>query len=140
MISIINGANLNLQGQRQPEIYGSETFEQLQERLAKKFPNEEFRFFQSNSEGEIIDYIHSLISSDCKGVIINPGAYAHYSLAIADALRALNIPKIEVHISNIFARDDFRHVSVTAPACKAVISGLGLEGYILAAAYLMDCR
>lgn len=134
MYCIINGPNLNLLGKRQPEIYGKTTFEDHLQALRGKFPELEIEYFQSNCEGEIIDKIHFLgyQRPDCKGIIINPGAYAHYSYAIADAIASIQTPVVEVHISNIHARDEFRHKSVTAPACRAMLTGFGLLGYELA--------
>lgn len=139
MIAIINGPNLNLLGKRQPEIYGTETFEHVLKELREKFPLCAIEYFQSNSEGEIIDKLHQLgyESHECKGIIINPGAYSHYSYAIADAIAAINVPVVEVHISNIMSREDFRHRSVTAKNCRGIISGLGTEGYALALHYLL---
>ena len=138
MICIINGPNLNLLGKRQPEIYGTTSFEDCLRELREKFPETPIEYFQSNGEGEIIDKIHRLgyETPDCKGIIINPGAYAHYSYAIADAISSIQLPVIEVHISNIHARDEFRHKSVTAPSCKAMLCGFGLRGYELALRYL----
>lgn len=138
MIAIINGPNLNLLGKRQPEIYGCETFENFLEHLREKNPLLPIEYFQSNSEGEIIDHIHKLgyDRPDCKGIVINPGAYTHYSYAIADAISAINLPVVEVHISNIMEREDFRHKSVTAPACAGMLTGFGLKGYALAVEYL----
>lgn len=138
MIAIINGPNLNLLGKRQPEIYGCETFENFLEHLREKNPLLPIEYFQSNSEGEIIDHIHKLgyDRPDCKGIVINPGAYTHYSYAIADAISAINLPVVEVHISNIMEREDFRHKSVTAPACAGMVTGFGLKGYALAVEYL----
>ena len=138
MITIINGPNLNLLGKREPEIYGSESFEDFLHNLRERFPHIPIEYFQSNCEGEIITKLHKLgfDTPECKGIIINPGAYAHYSYAIADAIAAIKLPVVEVHISNIYAREEFRHKSVTAPMCKGMISGLGLEGYALAISYL----
>lgn len=138
MITIINGPNLNLLGKRQPEIYGHETFEDYLRILRDRFPLIPIEYFQSNSEGEIIDRIHKLgfDSPDCKGIILNPGAYTHYSYAIADAIAAINIPVVEVHISNIMGREDFRHHSVTAPYCKGMLTGFGLEGYSMAVSFI----
>lgn len=138
MLAIINGPNLNLLGKRQPEIYGSRNFEDFLLNLRSRFPVTPIEYFQSNSEGEIIDKIHHLgyNEPECRGIVINPGAYAHYSYAIADAIASINLPVIEVHISNIAAREEFRRTSVTAPACKAMISGCGLEGYELAISFL----
>ncbi len=132
-ILIIHGPNLNLLGSREPEIYGSLTLEDINDRLiseAKKL-DVELEIHQSNSEGEIIDYLHGA-NSRADGIIINPGAYTHYSLAIFDAVAAISPPVIEVHLSNIYAREEFRHVSVIAPACLGQICGLGWQGYILA--------
>ena len=140
MIVIINGPNLNLLGKRQPEIYGSESFEHFLHKLRERFPETAIEYFQSNCEGEIIDKIHNsgLDNPECEGIVINPGAYAHYSYAIADAIASIKKPVVEVHISNITAREEFRRKSVTAPNCKAIISGCGLEGYALAISYLQS--
>ena len=139
MICIINGPNLNLLGKRQPEIYGSKSFEEFLPDLRKRFPLTPIEYFQSNSEGEIIDKIHRLGYEvpECKGIIINPGAYAHYSYAIADAISSVSLPVVEVHISNIHAREEFRHQSVTAASCKAMLCGFGFEGYALATEWLL---
>lgn len=138
MICIINGPNLNLLGKRQPEIYGSTTFEDHLREIRAEFPDTPIEYFQSNCEGEIIDKIHSLgyDTPECTGIVINPGAYAHYSYAIADAISSIPLPVIEVHISNIHARDEFRHKSVTAPVCKGMLCGFGLNGYNLAINFL----
>ncbi len=136
-ISVINGPNLNLLGKREPQIYGSETLDNTLDSLQAAMPDVSFRRFQSNCEGEIIDRLHlDGFDPEVDGIIINPGAYAHYSYAIADAIAALPIPVIEVHISNIHAREEFRHKSVTAPSCRAVICGCGRTGYRLAAEYI----
>ena len=137
MIAIINGPNLNLLGKRQPEIYGSQNFENFLKELRERFPLTPIEYFQSNSEGEIIDQIHKLgyDHPECKGIVINPGAFSHYSYAIADAIAAIPQPVVEVHISNIMGREDFRHQSVTAPFCKGMLTGFGLEGYTLAIKY-----
>ena len=139
MIAIINGPNLNLLGKRQPEIYGSVSFGDFLRELRKRHPDTEIEYFQSNSEGEIIDHIHRLgyDTPQCEGIIINPGAYAHYSYAIADAISSITLPVVEVHISNIHAREEFRHKSVTAPSCKAMLCGFGMEGYALALEWLL---
>lgn len=131
--AIVNGPNLNLTGTRKPEIYGSTSFNSLLSYLRSKYPDLEILYFQSNHEGALIDFLQDLgNNSACEGVVINPGALAHYSYALADAIRDLDVPVIEVHISNIFNREDFRSRSVTAPACNAVIAGLGISGYELA--------
>lgn len=138
MIQIINGPNLNLLGKREPEIYGSQDFMSFLEGLHKEFPNEEIEYFQSNSEGEIIDEIQKKgFDSQCRGIILNPGGYSHYSVAIADAVSSVPVPVVEVHVSNIHAREEFRHHSVTASSAKGVIAGLGLDGYRLALEYLL---
>lgn len=140
MYCIINGPNLNLLGKRQPEIYGTMSFDDVLESIREEHPFEEIGYFQSNSEGAIIDEIHRLgyEVENCKGIVINPGAYAHYSIAIADAISSVKVPVVEVHISNIHAREEFRHKSVTAPSCRGVICGLGMDGYRLATSYLIS--
>lgn len=130
---IINGPNLNMLGIREPGIYGGDTLEDVYEliRSNAKRLNVEVEFFQSNIEGEIINAIHSSMGT-YNGIIMNPGAFTHYSYAIHDALTSVNVPCIEVHISNIHKREEFRHKSVTAPACRGQICGLGVYGYVLA--------
>lgn len=130
-IQIINGPNLNLLGKREPEIYGSETFENYFIQLRKMFPEVSLHYFQSNHEGEIIDKLHE-IGFEYDGIVINPAAYTHYSYAIADAIKAIEIPVVEVHISDINQREEFRKRSVTADGCVEQISGIGLKGYELA--------
>lgn len=132
-IVIINGPNLNLLGQRNPEIYGNATFDDTLSDIRVRFPNVEIEYFQSNCEGEIIDKLHAVgFDNNVDGVVLNPGAYAHYSFAIADAVEAIPAKVVEVHISNIYAREEFRKVSVTARAATAVIAGAGRMGYSLA--------
>ena len=128
-ILIVNGSNLNLLGTREPEIYGMVSMADFLENLKEKFPEDEILFFQSNVEGEIINRLQE---DDYEALIINPAAYTHYSYAIADCLKNIEKPKIEVHISNIYAREEFRQKSVTAAHCNGVISGFGLDGYRLA--------
>ncbi len=132
-ILIINGPNLNMTGIREPEIYGNKTLSDINDMISEKARelNVSVEFFQSNHEGEIIDKIHSAYNEK-DGIIINPGAYSHYSLAIADAIRAVNIKTFEVHISNVFKRESIRCEMVTANAATAVISGAGAYSYILA--------
>lgn len=138
MLLIINGPNLNLLGRRSPEIYGSRTFEEILAEIRSDFSDEEIGYFQSNCEGEIIDKIQQAgFDPDCRGIVINPGAYAHYSIAIADAIEAVPVPVIEVHISNIHAREEFRRKSVTARAARGVIAGCGADGYALALLHLI---
>lgn len=138
MFAIINGPNLNLLGKREPEIYGHDRFETILRQIRETFPADPIEYFQSNHEGEIIDKIHHLgyENPECDGIIINPGAYSHYSFAIADAISSVPVPVVEVHISNIMGREEFRHQSVTAPSCVGMITGLGLHGYLSAVAYL----
>ncbi len=128
-ILIINGPNLNILGNREPEIYGKTSMEDFLNILEEEFPNDEISFYQSNIEGEIINRLQK---NDFDAVIINPAAYTHYSYAIADCLKNIQKPKIEVHISNIYKREEFRQKSVTAPYTDAVLSGFGLNGYRLA--------
>lgn len=139
-IAIINGPNLNLLGLRQPEIYGRETFEDCLSRLKEEFPEAELLYFQSNHEGAVIDAIHSFgYDPEVEGIVINPGAFAHYSYALADAITSVPADVYEVHISNIHARkEEFRHKSVTAPGCKAIISGFGMRGYAMAVRYILE--
>lgn len=135
-IQIINGPNINLLGKREPSIYGSVTFEMLAE-LRKKYPDVELGYFQSNVEGEIIDIIQQT-GFDVDGIILNAGAYTHTSIALQDAIRSVTSPVVEVHISNVHAREQFRHVSMIACACKGVICGFGLNSYRLALEALLD--
>lgn len=136
-ILIINGPNLNLLGKREPGIYGNSSFEEYLEILKSKFSDLKIEYFQSNIEGEIINKIHSAIN-EFDGIVINPGGYSHTSVAIADAITAVNIPTVEVHISNVYARENFRKQLITATKCKGVISGLGLDGYEFAIDFLLD--
>lgn len=132
LIAVVNGPNLNLLGKREQDVYGYETLMDLEEKLINtKSKDTELEFFQSNHEGEIIDYLHRC-SSRVDGLIINPGALTHYSYALRDALAFLSVPIVEVHISNIYAREEFRWQSVTAAKAQGVIMGLGFKGYVLA--------
>lgn len=128
---IINGPNLNLLGKRETEIYGCETFENYLIRLKSKYPEINFTYFQSNIEGEIIDKIQEHGFS-CDGIILNAGAYTHTSIGIGDAIKAINSPTIEVHITNTFSRETFRHQSFISPNAKGVVIGFGLKSYDLA--------
>lgn len=128
---IINGPNLNLLGTRETSVYGNQTFEEYFKTLQGKFPKIELLYFQSNVEGELINKLHETgFSFD--GIILNAGGYTHTSVALRDAIAAIKTPVIEVHISNVFAREDFRHSSLIAPKCKGSISGFGMDSYRLA--------
>lgn len=135
-VQIINGPNLNLVGVREPGIYGGRGFADFMEELRTRYPLQRIDYFQSNVEGEIINALHAAMTSS-KGVILNAGAYTHTSIAIADAVAAIGIPVIEVHISNVMAREEYRHQSYIAGKCIGSISGLGLEGYALALEYFV---
>ena len=134
---IINGPNLNLLGKREPDIYGTNTYEALCDliRHSAEVHGDHASFFQSNHEGAIIDMIQEA-DGRFDGIVINPGAYSHYSYAIHDALRSIDVPAVEVHISDITAREPWRQTSVTAPACRAMIAGRGFDGYLEAMALL----
>jgi len=138
-IAIINGPNLNLLGTREPSVYGSQTFEQYYEILQGLFPAVQFTYYQSNVEGELINEIQR-VGFEYNGIIINPGGYTHTSVALGDAIAAITTPVIEVHISNVHAREDFRKISHVSAKCKGTISGLGLRGYALAVQYLTDYK
>jgi 3-dehydroquinate dehydratase-2 len=133
-IAIINGPNLNLLGEREPEIYGNKTFESYLLELKDKFQEFEIDYFQSNVEGEIINFIQNC-RNEFDGIILNAGAYTHTSIAIGDAVASISIPVIEVHISNIFAREEFRHISYITKHAKGLITGFGLKSYDLALRY-----
>ncbi len=138
-VLIVNGPNLNLLGKRQPEIYGSATLDELNHRL-NEFATElklDLEFFQSNSEAEIIDFIHAN-GPDADGMVINPGALTHYSYAIRDAITSVDIETVEVHLSNIYAREEFRHKSVIAPVARGHVVGFGYYGYAMALSYFAD--
>jgi len=129
-ICIINGSNLNLLGQREPGVYGNESFESYLDVLRKKYSDIEFTYFQSNIEGEIIDKLHETgFSFD--GIIINAGGYTHTSVAIGDAVKTIKTPVVEVHISNIHAREEFRSISMISAGMKGVITGFGMDSYRL---------
>jgi 3-dehydroquinate dehydratase-2 len=130
-IAIINGPNLNLLGKREVEIYGTQSFEDYFKTIQSKYPNVELSYFQSNVEGELINKLHE-VGFNYDGIIINAGAYTHTSIAIADAIAGIKTPVIEVHISNVFAREDYRHVSYLGKHCKGSISGFGLKVYDMA--------
>ncbi len=136
-IQIINGPNLNLLGKREPEIYGSETFEDYFENLQKRFPQVELHYFQSNVEGELINKIHE-VGFTFDAILLNAGGYTHTSVAISDAISGVTIPTLEVHISNIYKREEFRHKSIISKSCVGMISGLGLKGYELGVLYFLN--
>ena len=135
-IHIINGPNLNLVGKREPEVYGNRSLDQYLQKLADQFPQHEIDVYQSNIEGEIVDRLQAVGFDDC-GIVLNAGGYTHTSVAIADAVAAITAPVIEVHISNIYSREPFRHKSLLSPVCKGVIAGFGLDSYRLALTALL---
>ncbi len=130
-ILILNGPNLNLLGRREPSVYGNRSFDEYFQVLQKRYAKHDLEYFQSNSEGEIISKIHQ-VGFDYDGIVLNAGAYTHTSIAIADAIRAVHTPVVELHISNVYAREEYRHRSMIAPACRGCICGFGLKGYDLA--------
>ena len=135
-IQIINGPNLNLLGKREPEIYGGESFEDYFEQLQKRFPQVELHYFQSNVEGELINKIHE-VGFTFDAILLNAGGYTHTSVAISDAIAGVTTPTLEVHISNIYKREEFRHKSIISKSCIGMISGLGLKGYELGVTYFL---
>lgn len=139
-ILILNGPNLNMLGSREPEHYGTLTLADLEYSLKEDFPDLNFSFFQSNSEGELVDRIHKASSDGTQGIIANFAAYTHTSVALRDAVASVDLPVVEVHISNIHARESFRQHSKTAPACKGLISGFGMTGYKLGVYALIDLQ
>ena len=130
-IQIINGPNLNLLGKREPSVYGTKTFDAYLDQLKKDFPQHEISCFQSNIEGELINKLHE-VGFTFDGIILNAGGYTHTSVALHDAVKAITTPVVEVHISNVHARESFRHHSFLSPVCKGVIAGFGLDSYRLA--------
>jgi len=136
-IEIINGPNLNLTGIREPEVYGKKTMEEMVEGLRSRFPDVQLSYYQSNVEGELIDRIQKA-GFECDGLVLNLGGYSHTSVALRDAVLAVTAPAVEVHMSNIFAREEYRHHSLITSACRGMICGLGLEGYALAIAAIRN--
>jgi len=136
-IAIINGPNLNLLGKRETDIYGNMSFENYFEQLRSLFPAVEFHYYQSNVEGELINEIQR-VGFDYDGIVLNPGGYTHTSVALGDAIAAIKTPVIEVHISNVHAREEFRKISHVSAKCKGTIAGLGLKGYELAIKFFID--
>jgi 3-dehydroquinate dehydratase-2 len=131
-ILVLNGPNLNLLGRRETTIYGLGTMVELEQRMAARFPEITFSYFQSNHEGELIDRLQEAATDGTDGVVFNPGGYTHTSVALRDAVAGIDVPVVEVHISNVAAREEFRHVSLVAPACVGQVAGFGLDGYALA--------
>lgn len=131
-ILIMNGPNLNLLGKRETEIYGVHNFKDYLEQLRERYPKVRIDYFQSNMEGALIDKLHEAGFGKCDGIILNAGAYTHTSIAIHDAIKAINAPVVEVHISNVFNREEYRHKSMISPACKGVVTGFGLDSYRVA--------
>lgn len=136
-IHIINGPNLNLVGLREPEVYGNRSLDQYLAELIEQFPQHTIDTYQSNIEGEIVDRLQQVGFDDC-GIVLNAGGYTHTSVAIADAVAAITAPVVEVHISNIYSREPFRHKSLLSPVCKGIIAGFGLDSYRLALLSLSD--
>lgn len=134
---ILNGPNLNLLGVREPNTYGTTTLSDLEADLERRFPDVDFVFLQSNHEGELIDRIHEAGRAQFDGAVLNPGGFTHTSVALRDAIASVKLPVVEVHLSNIHAREAFRHTSLTAGACVGSISGLGAHGYEMAVRYLI---
>lgn len=137
-ILIINGPNLNLLGRREPSIYGSSSFDRFLPQLQSRYPGVQLDYFQSNIEGELIDKMQAVGFGDCDGIVLNAGAYTHTSVALQDCIRALQVPVVEVHISNVHQREEFRHHSMISCACRGVICGFGLDSYRLAVEALTD--
>ena len=136
-IQIINGPNLNLLGKRETSIYGSESFENFLETLKKRFPEVELNYYQSNVEGELVNKLHE-VGFSYDGIILNAGAYTHTSVAIHDAIGGIKTPVVEVHISNVYGREEFRHKSLITSKCAGMLTGFGMEGYAMALAYLIQ--
>jgi len=136
-IIIINGPNLNLLGKREPEIYGDQSFEDFYEKIKSNFPNIHLDYFQSNIEGELVNKLQQ-VGYTYDGIILNAAGYTHTSIAISDAIAAVESPVLEVHISNIYSREEYRHKSIISGNCVGMISGLGLEGYLLGLSYFIN--
>ncbi|HMJ71294.1 MAG TPA: type II 3-dehydroquinate dehydratase [Cyclobacteriaceae bacterium] len=134
-IQIINGPNLNLLGKREPSVYGSKGFEEYLGELKKRFGDCDIQFYQSNVEGELINKLHE-VGFSFDGIVLNAGAYTHTSIAIHDAIASIKTPVVEVHISNVYAREEFRHVSLITSKCAGLITGFGLEGYAMAVGFI----
>lgn len=137
-ILIINGPNLNMLGRREPEIYGKETFEDILGELRSRFPDIEILYFQSNHEGALVERIQETLDEGLAGLVLNMGAYTHYSYAIFDALNMVKTLKVEVHLSHLYSREPFRHKSVISPTCQGMISGFGKMGYRMAIEWIVE--
>ena len=135
-VLVLNGPNLNRLGAREPEVYGAETLADVEAGLRRRFPDLDLRFEQHNGEGDLIDALHA--ADGVGGVVLNPGGYAHTSVALRDAVASVAVPVVEVHVSNVYAREAFRHRSLVAPVCAGVIVGFGTAGYALAVQHLAD--
>ena len=136
-LHIVNGPNLNLLGKRETSIYGDKSFEQFFEEMKDMFPQAALNYYQSNSEGELVSYLQE-VGFSSQGIVLNAGAYTHTSIALADAVAAIPAAVVEVHISQVFAREKFRHHSYLSPVCKGTITGLGIKGYALAVQWLLS--
>jgi 3-dehydroquinate dehydratase-2 len=138
-IQIINGPNLNLLGKRETSVYGNQSFEDFFETLKKRFSSLDLQYYQSNVEGELVNKLHA-IGFSFDGIVMNAGAYTHTSVALHDAIGAIKTPVVEVHISNVYAREEFRHKSLITSKCAGMLTGFGMEGYALAVTYLMNLK
>jgi 3-dehydroquinate dehydratase II len=134
-VFILNGVNLGSLGQRRPEVYGTLTLNDIEKLLKKEFPDVEFEFRQTDHEGEMVGFVRE--AAEAVGLVVNPGAWTHYSYALHDALEAVVVPKVEVHLSNVHAREDWRRRSIVSPAVHAVVAGMGAYGYVAAVGYLL---
>jgi 3-dehydroquinate dehydratase-2 len=135
-VFVLNGVNLAALGERRPEVYGEQTLGDIEQQLRSAFPDVELEFRQTDHEGELVAWIHEAAGSD--GLVLNPGAWTHYSYAIHDALEAVSAPKVEVHLSNVHSREEWRRSSVVSPVVSAVVAGMGAEGYLAAVRYILE--
>ena len=135
-VFVLNGVNLAALGERRPEVYGEQTLGDIEQQLRSAFPDVELEFRQTDHEGELVAWIHEAAGSD--GLVLNPGAWTHYSYAIHDALEAVSAPKVEVHLSNVHSREEWRRSSVVSPVVDAVVAGMGAEGYLAAVRYILE--
>jgi 3-dehydroquinate dehydratase II len=135
-VFVLNGVNLAALGERRPEVYGEQTLGDIEQQLRSAFPDVELEFRQTDHEGELVAWIHEAAGSD--GLVLNPGAWTHYSYAIHDALEAVSAPKVEVHLSNVHSREEWRRSSVVSPVVDAVVAGMGAEGYLTAVRYILE--